>query len=303
MIAWADRFEGALEDVFDLQDQVTASVVGAIAPKLEQAEIERAKRKPTENLDAYDYFLRGMASGHRWTRDNNDEALRLFYKTIELDPQFAAAYAMAAFCYVRRKLNGWITDRQKEISEATRLARSAVELGKDDAVALSWGGHALGFLAGDLDSAVVFIDRARALNPNLAPAWFIGGWVRTFRGELDTAIELFERAIRLSPLDPTLFAIQNGVAFVHFLAGRYDDATSWSEMSLREQPNYFPANCVAVASHALAGRLDEARRAMTRLRQIDPTLRISNLGEWYPLRRKEDLTKFAAGLRTGGLPE
>ncbi|MGB8628462.1 MAG: adenylate/guanylate cyclase domain-containing protein, partial [Xanthobacteraceae bacterium] len=130
---WADRFDGTLEDVFDLQDKVTVSVVSAIAPKLERVEIERAKRKPTENLDAYDHFLRGMANVHQWTRAANDEALRLFYKAVELDPEFASAYGMAAWCYIWRKLNGWVIDRAQETSEGARLARRAVELGKDDA--------------------------------------------------------------------------------------------------------------------------------------------------------------------------
>ena len=127
---WADRFDGGLEDIFDLQDQVTASVVGAIAPKLEQAEIERAKRKPTESLDAYDYYLRGMAGVHRWTREANDEALKMFYRAIELDPDFASAYGMAARCYSQRKTAGWMTDRAKEVAEAARLARRAAELGQ-----------------------------------------------------------------------------------------------------------------------------------------------------------------------------
>jgi TolB-like protein len=300
---WADRFDGTLEDIFELQDRMSASVVGAIAPKLEQAEISRARRKPTESLDAYDFYLRGIASGHLWTRASNEDALRLFSKTIELDPQFAAAYGLAAFCHVRRKLNRWSLDRAQDVSEGARLARSAVDLGKDDAVALSWGGHALGYLAGDFDSALVFVDRARSLNPNLPSAWSLGGWVRTFRGELDQAIGLFERAIRLSPLDPILFAIENGIGFVHFLAGRYDDASAWTEMALREQPNYFPAHCVAVASRALAGRTDDAQRAMARLSQLDPALRISDIADWYPLRRAEDLAKLTSGLRKGGLPD
>src|SRR5206468_2376345 len=122
---WADRFEGGLEDIFDLQDQVTASVVGAIAPKLEQEEIERAKRKPTESLDAYDYYLRGMASRIQWTRESNSEALSLFYRAIELDPDCASAYGMAAWGYVVRKNNGWMTDRRQETAELERLARQA----------------------------------------------------------------------------------------------------------------------------------------------------------------------------------
>ena len=121
---WADRFDGALEDIFGLQDQVTTSVVGALAPRLEQAEIQRAKHKPTESLDAYDYFLRGMANFYRSTNAANSEALRLFYKAVDLDPEFASAHAMAAWCYTWRKINGWMADRTEEIAEGTRLATS-----------------------------------------------------------------------------------------------------------------------------------------------------------------------------------
>ena len=125
---WADRFEGTLDNIFELQDQLTENVVGAIAPQLERAEIERAKRKPTDSLDAYDYYLRGMANLHRGTRDAIDEALAQFYHTLQLDPNFASAYAMAAWCYLWRKANGWMTDRPQEIAEGARLARRAVEL-------------------------------------------------------------------------------------------------------------------------------------------------------------------------------
>jgi len=133
---WADRFDGGLEDVFDLQDEVTASVVGAITPKLKRTEIERARHKPNGSLDAYDYYLRGLASVYRWTKEAHDEGLRLFFRAIELDPEFASAYGVAARCYNWRATNGWTTDKAREIAEATRLSRRAVEFGKDDAVAL-----------------------------------------------------------------------------------------------------------------------------------------------------------------------
>ena len=175
---WADRFDGALEDIFDLQDQLTASVVGAISPKLEQAEIERAQRKPTESLDAYDYYLRGLASIRAWTREGNDEALRLFYNSIDLDPSFAPANGMAAWCWVQRKAMGWITDRIREIDETARLARRAAALGRDDAVALSTAGFALAYVAHDAETGAAFIDRGVALKPNLAWAWLYSGWVR-----------------------------------------------------------------------------------------------------------------------------
>src|SRR5262249_35428568 len=184
---WADRFEGGLEDVFDLQDQVTASVVGAIAPRLGQAEIDRSKRKPTESLDAYDYFLRGMANVHRWTREANNEALRNFHCAIERDPEFASAYGLAARCYSQRKACGWVTDRRQETAEAERLAWLAAEFGKDDAVALCTAGIVLGYVVGNLDDGNVLIDRALALNPNLAWAWVFGSWIKIWLGEPDVA--------------------------------------------------------------------------------------------------------------------
>jgi TolB-like protein len=300
---WADHFDGALDDIFDLQDQVTATVVGAIAPKLEQAEIDRAKRKPTESLDAYDYFLRGMASFYQASRDANSEALRLFAKAIELDPGFASAYGMAAWCYTWRKINGWMTDRIQEIAEGSRLARRAGELGKDDAVALARGGHALGFLVGDLDAGAAFVDRAILLNPNLATAWVLSGLLRFYRGETDVAIEHLARAMRLSPLDPTLYQMRVGTGFAHLLAGRFDDACLWAERAFREEPNYLPAAAVTAASHVLAGRPEQARHAMARLREIDPALRLSNLKDWFPIRRPEHFAIWAEGLRKAGLPE
>ena len=141
---WADRIDGALENIFELQDQVTENVVGAIAPQLERAEIERAKQKPTDSLGAYDHYLRGMTNLHRGTRESIDEALAQFHRALLLDPNFASAHAMAAWCHFWRKVNGWMTDRPREIAEGVRLARRAVELGKDDdAVALTRSGHAL----------------------------------------------------------------------------------------------------------------------------------------------------------------
>src|SRR5262249_53977909 len=155
----------------------TSSVVGAIAPKLEQAEIERSKRKPTESLDAYDYFLRGVAAVHRGTQAANNEALQHFRRAIELDPEFASAHGLAAGCYTWRKANGWIVNRRLEVAETSLLARKSVELGKDDAVALCWGGIAMAYVAGDLDDGAAFIDQALMLDPNLAAAWDNSGWV------------------------------------------------------------------------------------------------------------------------------
>ena len=234
----AEHFDGDLEGIFDLQDQVTASVVGAISPKLEQAEIERIKHKPTESLDAYDCFLRGVASAHRVTRDATDDALQWFAKATELDPDFATSYGVAAFCYVVRKMNGWMNPPQ-DVPESARLAARAAEIGHDDAVALAFGGLALGYVAGDLDGAVALIDRALGLNPNLAAAWYASGTVRAFRGgEPDVAIEHLSRAMRLSPLDPFIFSMQGVTAFAHFFANRYDEASAWAEKGVLGATQY-----------------------------------------------------------------
>ncbi len=300
---WAERFEGSLDDIFELQDQVATSVVGAIAPQLERAEIERAKRKPTENLGAYDYYLRGMADLHRGTREAIDEGLLLFGKAIELDPDFASAYGTAAWCHFWRKVNGWVIDPKRETAEGARLARRAVEFGRDDAVALARGGHALAHFTGDLDGGIAFHDRAVMLNPNLAAAWFLGGFLRVWHGEPDAAIEHFERAMRLSPLDPETYRMQAGMSAAHLFAGRFDAASSLADKAFRDLPSFLLAAGVAAASHTLAGRLDEGKRAMAQLRKLDPLLRISNLGDWLPIRRLEDLATFADGLRRAGLPE
>jgi len=300
---WAERFEGALNDIFELQDQITESVVGAIAPQLERAEIERAKRKPTESLDAYDYYLRAMAKLHNGTREAIDQALPLFYKAIDLDPEFASAYGMAAWCHFWRKLNGWMTDRTQEIAEGVRLARLAVTLGRDDAVALTRGGHALSHLAGDVDGGIALLDRARLLNPNLAPAWYLGGILRALRGETDAAIEHLAHAIRLSPLDPEMFRMQVGMALAHFFAGRFDPTTEWAEKALGNLPSFLAPVALVAASHALSGRMDKAGLAMQRLRELDPSLRLSNLKDWLPIQRSEDFARFVDGLRLAGLPE
>jgi TolB-like protein/class 3 adenylate cyclase/Tfp pilus assembly protein PilF len=300
---WADRFDGSIDDIFELQDQVTSSVVNAIAPKLEQAEIERVKRKPTENLDAYDHFLRGMSVLNQWTRESNREATESFCKAIELDPNFASAYGMAAWCYVWRKANGWMNDRDVEIGEATRLAKRAVELGRDDAVALSRAGHVIAYVVGDLDSATPAIERALLLNPNLASAWNFAGWTRVLRGEPEAAIEYLARSMRLSPLDQLGYSAKGSTAHAHFFLGADEDASAWADKAVQENPNYLIVNCIAAASHALAGHQEKAVQAVSRMLQIDPSLHISKIKELFPLRRPNDLAKYEEGLRKAGLPD
>ena len=300
---WADRFDSTLDDIFDLHDELATSVVGAIAPQLERAEIQRAKHKPTEKLDAYDYYLRGMASFHQGNEEGMNEALPLFYQSIERDPGFASAYAMAAACLFWSKFNGWVADRSQVVSEGARLAHRAIELGKDDAVALARGGHALANFVGDLDGGLALIDKALLLNPNLAAAWFLGGFVQIMRGEPDNAIERLAYAMRSSPLDSEMYRMQCGTALAHLFAGQFDEAAAWAEKALRDLPSFLIAVCIVAASHAFAGRMDEARRAIQNLRRLDPALRLSNLKDWLLFHRPKYLGTLSDGLRRAGLPE
>jgi adenylate cyclase len=300
---WADRFDEALERIFDLQDQVTASVVGQLVPKLEQAEIERAKRKPTSSLDAYQCYLRGMASHYQFTEAGTKEALSFFYKAIDLDPDFASAHGWAAVCYTSRMQSNWMDDPSREVEEGLRLARRAVALGRDDALALACGGFTLAYLGGELETGAAFIDRALKLNPNWAPAWHASGWVRVYLGEHDLAAEHLAQSMRLSPFDPQMFQLATATALAHFFAGRHDDAVSWSGKALMEQPNFAPALRIFAVNSAMAGREKDAERAVSHLRRLYPTHRISVLKTQMPLRRPEDLAKWVEGLRKIGLPE
>jgi adenylate cyclase len=244
-----------------------------------------------------------MVTVNQATKQANGEALRLFNEAIKLDPEFASPYGMAAWCHAWRKMNGWVADREAEIAETARLARRAVELGKDDAVALAMGGFALAFIARDVEDGAAFTDQALALNPNLAIALLLSGWVQTFVGNPEIALDRGVRAMRLSPRDPYAFIGYTMIGFSHFLAGRYDEASSWAEKGLREKPTWAGATRVVSASHALAGRLELAQKTIGRLREIDPAFRVSHLKDLIPFRRPEDLARFEDGLRRAGLPE
>ena len=300
---WADRFDGELKDIFDLQDQVTINVVGAIAPRVEQAEIDRAKSKSTNNLDAYDYFLRGMSHFNQATKGGIENSLKDFARSIELDPTYTAPHSWMIIAYARRKQGLWMVDVNAEIAEGIRISRRAIELGKDDAVALCAGGFGLAFLGGEIDTGLALTDRSLALNPNLAVAWMASGWIRSYVGEPETAIKHLAYGIRLSPLDPQIFQFYMATSLATRCAGRYDESAFWATKVLQEQSDYVPALWNYAVATALAGRLEDARAAMSRALQIDPSVRLSRMPILSVLRRPEDRSRFCEGARLSGMPE
>ena len=300
---WADRIEGDIADIFDLQDEIATSVVGAIRPRLERAEIERARRKPTGSLQAYDYYLRGLGGITRATKDGTSDALQALYKAIELDSDYSSAYGMAAWCYGWRQANGWMLDRRKEKEEALRLATLATDVGRDDAIALARGGMILAYAGAQLENGRAFIERSLELDPNQAAAWHLRGWVRVYLGEPEQAIEDQSRAMRLSPFDPLRGNMSAAAAYAHLFAGRHEAAIALADDAIRLQPHFLAGLRAGAASNALAGRLDQARAIVARLRGADPLHRISNLSERIPLRRPEDRAKLEQGLRLAGLPD
>jgi TolB-like protein len=300
---WADRFDAWQEEFLDLQDQISTKVVSAIGANLEQVAIDRAGQVPTEYADAIDCYLLGLERVYQWSKDGMSNALAHFYRAAQLDPELACAYGMAAYCYIQRKSYGWITDQPGETAECARLARRAAELARNDAVALSKAAHAIASVGGDVDSGAVFVDRALKINPNLAAGWYVSGWIKLFLGEHELAIEHLGRAMRLGPFDPLGFKIQAALAYAHFFAGRYDEASAMAVNALHAQPRYLTAVRGAAASHALAGRLYEARRLIAQMHDLDPALRVANLSSLIPFHRPEDFDKWADALRRAGLPD
>ena len=300
---WADRYDGALEDVFELQDQVAASVVGAIGPSVTQAEIERAKRKPTSSLDAYDYYLRATAARWERTRDATDQAIALYEQAIALDPQFALAYALLAAAFQQRKIWRWSTDPAEDASRAIAYAKSALRLGRQDPLVLAQSAIVLTAIGYEVELADSLLEEAIRLNPNGMLGWLGGGWTKTFLGDHRTAIDYFHRALRLSPLAPAIFFAHGGLAFAHFFLGNYEEGLKCAADALRHHPDYVAAQRITMASHALSGNIEAARRLWEQTALLSPSDRVSETRKRFPLRRDQDLEKLQKAYRLAGMPE
>jgi TolB-like protein/tetratricopeptide (TPR) repeat protein len=302
---WTDRFEGSLDDIFDLQDRITASVVGAIEPKLRHAEIERARKKPTESVDAYDLFLRALALHNTRKAQDRQEALRLLRRVIEIDPSYAPGYALAGFSHLRQGLQERVCPPESVIAEGVRLARLAAEKGPDDPESLLMAGFTIAFLAGDFADGLALIERSLSLNPNSANAWRISGVARANLGDTEAAIAHLQRSTRLSPLDPLAFGTWYGFALAHFMEERYEEALAWCDKSLLEAADFPPALRMKVALCGRLGQADECRRWLPRLLAINPDASINSLRAHYKImiRRAGCVEALLDGLRKAGLPE
>jgi len=263
---WADRFDGSLEDVFELQDQVAVSVAGVIEPALQAAETARSAHRPTNDLTAYDLYLRAYAMALPSDKQGS-EAVQLLERAMERDPHYGPALAFAAACYYRLCLDGRSKDPEVDSQRAVELARKALQVSGDDPVALANAAFALAYFGEDVGAMTALVDRALALNPSFARGWYISGVLRLMAGQPDLAIEHIEASMRLSPRARVGFGL-SVIGAAHFLSRRFDEAVPKLVLAIQEHPEFLETYRCLAACYAYLGRLQEAREIVTRLRGI-----------------------------------
>jgi adenylate cyclase len=299
---WSDRFDGVMGDVLELQDRITESVVAAIEPQLQLAEIERLKHKPVANLDAYDLLLRAQKLEYECTDHSLRQALELLQKALYIDPRYAAAMALSAYCYAERRNLGWAEDLEAEAAKGVGLARNALDLANDDANVLWMVAYATWRLAGDMPQARELAYRSLLLNPNSAIAMALAGWIESNLANPSKALDLLRRAERLSPRDPRGWFIVSGLAFTHLACGQYEEAVSVARKALLQNPRFAVRRVLAAALGKL-GREAEAAAEVKELLKIDPKLSVSDLRTRLMFMDAKIWENYADGLRRAGLRE
>jgi len=297
---WGDRFERDLTDIFALQDEVTVAVVSAIQPKLLQTEIAMATRRRPENLTAYDFYLRAMQQFYLSTREGVAETIRLAHRALELDPRFGLVAALAGTCHMQNVLWGYAADPQFDRKEAVRLSRLALSIDDSDPDTLVRAGVISAYMVGDSESEIEMADRAVALNPNSNIAWGTRGWVYRAAGLPEEAVQSFQRAIRISPVDPALLLPVTGIGLAFIELGRFDEAIVAGKKALRQNPSFPVAYRCLASAFAHLGRDAEAREAAARLLEVDPKFTIS---AWIARGGQSNSKLQIEGLRKAGLPE
>ena len=296
---WADKFDGSLVDVFEMQDAVTERVVSAIEPSVRQAEVQRAHAKPTNNLDAYDHYLRALPPYYRYTKEDSDAAVAHLRRAIELDPGYTLARSFLAFCYAIRWLQGW--GEPSDRNDGIALAQEAIATDPGDPSALRWAGHTLGFW-GDHERALAILEKAAGLNVNGSQVLSSLGWVKCYAcADLDRAIEHFERAFRLSPRDPEMSQMLSGIALAHLIAGHDELALNFAQQSIDEMPRFTSGHRTKIVALGSLGRWEDARAAADALLVHDPTFTVSS--RRVSFRDPDFRRKYYGRMQAAGLPE
>lgn len=298
---WADRYDGALTDIFDLQDKITEGVVGAIQPSILTAEIERARRKRPESLVAYDYVLRAFPLVWAVDKSQNEKAQRLLEQSIALDSRYPLALSLLAWCHAQHAVYNWSEDPDTERMIAIRLAKEAAAISRDDPMVLAILGAAH-TVSRDFESARAQLERAVAIDPNSAWGWNRLAWLNANQDHAEIAIEQFERAMRLSPLDPMLPLCYLGIGTAHFTAGRYEETVIYSKRCISNLPSAVWSYRVLVPALVFCGRLEEARDALRVLVDGHPGISVTKVRNALPF-TPSTLARVLDGLRQAGMPE
>jgi adenylate cyclase len=298
---WAERYDRALDDIFALQDELTMSVIGVIEPTLRQAEIERARRKRPDSLDAYDLYLRALPFAYTSMPEDADKALPLLEHAIKLEADYAIAHAIIGWCHEQRYLRGGLHEEAR--STALHHARLAMTAGGDDATALAIAGLVIGFLAPtDYESALNAFERSLTLSPSSALALGFSAVTRAWRGESAIAIEPAELALRLSPFDAMANMRHMAIAIAHFVAGRFAESATAASRATRANPRFSPPYWMRAAALASLGRVDEAKTVAQLLLEVQPDFTITSIVS-APFADPEILAALGSALRRAGLPE
>jgi TolB-like protein/class 3 adenylate cyclase len=296
---WANRYDGSMESIFDFQDQITESVIGAIEPSLRRAEIERARRKRPNSLDAYDFYLRALPYAYANTPQDSEEALRLLLAALDREPDYPAAQAHAAWCYEQRFLRSGHKPEDKV--EAVRHARAVLASATDDALALAIAAFVIAMLTHDYESAVGAVERALALNGNSAMALGFNSMTESNAGHYDKAIEYGLRAVHLSPLDPMNYHPYLGMGFAYLFSGRNEEAVAAANLAVQANPSFMVSRALLIASYVQLGRLDAANAAAQRLLEAAPSFTVTMM-EQMEFTAPERVAQFGTLLRRAGLP-
>ncbi|MCC7282150.1 MAG: winged helix-turn-helix domain-containing protein [Acetobacteraceae bacterium] len=300
---WDDRFEGAAEDLFAMQDRVTEAAAAALEPRIRQAEIDRAQRKPTQDLSAYDLYLRALPYAHEQTRADNEAAMRLLEQALARDPSFARACATLAATTASAIYQGWSDDYRAQQARAQELARRTLAMNSADPVVLSKIGYVLSLPPGELEFGRSLLARATELGPNLADAWHFAGWTSLWAGDLDLAANALDRAERLDPLSPDIARVWTGRGALRFFSGRPEVAIGVLRRAVARSPDWPPPRVYLFVSLVAAGALDDARNEARALLRIQPNRTIRRTRETNAYRPPWMMEMLLDAMRRAGVPE